>query len=1057
MPLYITSYNIDHLQSNMPGMDLVDPAWASEVQHRNSLKSSKKASRVRDNLHSSSLRARYSGPTALDSPALVTHIETTTTPESELSDLVELPPTPPEIHHDLVESGLDDSSNAETTILRSGVVTPNIQKSPPTPDRTPPRAQQYRPLITNQPSFVSTRAESFKTAQEELSSDEESSIVAPGPTPWAQRIRTPPQTLQVKSQDRQASPLAQTTNSSNHPESSTIARVRMKEALPAEGTFDLVDFLRKRSPAPVSNADSKVLVDDSAETKLTLDLGPIQASTSEKAAHADVLTVPETPKASENGKGLAFEKPVGVVNQATTSPLIATPPQQTIISLSELQHTGSIRRNQSLRERLESRRVVSSPSTERFGQDIGWSRLEQTPSLRDKIESWRLSGISTTSTVEAMVVDTPPQRSQTLRHRLKHTSLRSVSSPLEDSKRVSLISHPDSVHRLTHKKGTLSNKDRWSMNSAVSRSLSTASSQAIPSRPEVIHVAVIPARRSSLNSTATSGKRHSSSASLGSGGSRAHGINHSRGSSMETPSRKRTLSESLPTGASFADRGRHSQHPPSVPLRSSSLSAPTSRSNSRANSLTSDGQRMRKLAAAEADVHKTLARMESERSAKADNISTSSPPRAPIEQKRTLRRSTDSGVESLRRAVELDNSHIAPIRPSLEPATDSWGSMRPPSTHATPFSQPSVQSGSPGPIETGQARAVNFFPHNNHSLQLIEKYPTAESQAVQRLHTTENDLQLIVDDPATPRPTSGGFWAMNSPLRNPRAPPQPPKLYIIPPTPAGRTPANEDDRQLAEETSTKRTRSLGRRFGSLKRPSLADRQRTGSFLKSLTRSLSLKDATNRKANQDLDGKLHPFWRPRGFWDEFSESETDDSIPDEDIVVNNSLGMPQTRIIFDGPLSLVRRISDGQRQRKNQRSAIGKRASTTSLSKVRAARKVYKLPIFAKNFRILGLRDMHERMMITKQRKEDEKRERRREDLRRSIGANVISHGDSRYPREGATLTWGKQSQPSLDEQVEQYDWQRPESSIHTGDAWMMGWFPSSSPTNNHSRKNNNAQ
>jgi hypothetical protein len=170
------------------------------------------------------------------------------------------------------------------------------------------------------------------------------------------------------------------------------------------------------------------------------------------------------------------------------------------------------------------------------------------------------------------------------------------------------------------------------------------------------------------------------------------------------------------------------------------------------------------------------------------------------------------------------------------------------------------------------------------------------------------------------------------------------------------------------------------------------------LVKSFGRTFSL-NAKNKKANQDLDSALHPFWRPRGFWDEFSDSDHEEGDwygdTTRDVVVNNSLGLPQTRTIIDGPLSLVRKISDGSRRRR-QNAGVSKQTSYGSLSRLRVGKKIHKVPGLGLRFQVLGFRDIQRRMLSVRHRKEDEKRDKRREELRRSIGPNVISQGDSRY-------------------------------------------------------------
>jgi len=141
---------------------------------------------------------------------------------------------------------------------------------------------------------------------------------------------------------------------------------------------------------------------------------------------------------------------------------------------------------------------------------------------------------------------------------------------------------------------------------------------------------------------------------------------------------------------------------------------------------------------------------------------------------------------------------------------------------------------------------------------------------------------------------------VDSPLRNPRAPPEPPAIKFIPPTPA----AVEEDRQLGytldDRPATsgekpKRTMSLMRRAFSNRRNSETAAQRPGF----LTRTFSLggrreladsstqtsKETANPSTmypsviDQPADGsKLHPFWRPTHFWDDLEDR---DSMDDEE--------------------------------------------------------------------------------------------------------------------------------------------------------------------------------
>jgi len=173
-------------------------------------------------------------------------------------------------------------------------------------------------------------------------------------------------------------------------------------------------------------------------------------------------------------------------------------------------------------------------------------------------------------------------------------------------------------------------------------------------------------------------------------------------------------------------------------------------------------------------------------------------------------------------------------------------------------------------------------------------------------------------------------------------------------------------------------------------------------MNSLSRNLSLKNARNRKADQELDSNLHPFWRPRAFWDDIDNTRTE--LPQEQPasrgIVNNSLGLPQERTVINGPASLIRRISERRRQKKG----VVRQSSHGSLAKIRATRRLHKSSGHGLRLHFIGLHGIQDRLLYAKQRKEDEKREKRRAMLRKSIGANVISQGDSRFPASNTSLS-----------------------------------------------------
>ena len=907
-----------------------------------------------------------------------------------------LPPTPPIANHENGDYSHDESSVADTTILRSSAVTPITQQSPPTPDQTPPRLGRnlvVRPWLTTQPSIASTKAESFSTAREDFLSDEESEHSAPR---WVQshpshasHQNSPAPKLPIHAQSR-SSPLGDATPRTPQAiwEDDDVWNSldleqdfdQYNQGRPSEHTYDeehteLSSQDSELPELPLANGQLYMQSDDPQVSSNPEDEAEEHRIMLDDGTEFDSPTLPQqafiTP-ANAKARRSSRDKAIRTVIESSSSfrSRLPRPITNRICSPATAPANENLapRRGPSLRDRLEAvDRSAPSASTENFADQIGWSESNK-DNDHSRPKSWRLSGISTLSTVDAMVFDTEPKRTKTIRRQTKSKSLRTASSPFPSSNRSSSLSHPyaslDSPpqHALSHKIARLSNQNRLSYGSDASRSLSV-SSAATPSRPEVIRVAVIPERRSSLQSSAESSRRHSTARSL----------------SLHGRSRIPSLHQNLHThrhssdGTSVGscDTCEKQQRYPNAPARASSFSGPTSRNNSKAhsrsNSITSQHLPVYKQQAqAERDLRKTLDRMGSQRVAP-----------------------TDKAI-----SIEVDNS-AEPSPP--EPGTEKWASLRPTSVLDTPFSQPSVltASGDGASIEMGEARAVNLFPHNNESLQLIEKHPLPESRAVRSLRHTvpTNDLSVLTDGPPTPRAIAATVPAMDSPLRNPREAPPTPAFQAVPPTPTALPQVDGSQNQSQPIT----------RYNSLRRPSLAAQRYSASFIKSVTRGLSLKNARNPKSDSpELDEHLAPMWRPRRFWSdaEYTEDGSEPYSDNDNGEVRNTLGITQPRSVVNGPVSLLRSLSSGrrpQKKRQGQRSSLYKQSSHGSMARMRTMGKLYRVPGFrGVHFQFVGLGAWSERVKRAKSRKEDEKREVRRRMLREAIGPDVVSQGDSRF-------------------------------------------------------------
>jgi hypothetical protein len=236
----------------------------------------------------------------------------------------------------------------------------------------------------------------------------------------------------------------------------------------------------------------------------------------------------------------------------------------------------------------------------------------------------------------------------------------------------------------------------------------------------------------------------------------------------------------------------------------------------------------------------------------------------------------------------------------------------------TPFSTTPFSQFSDTPIEVSEATAVTIYPHNNHSLLVVQQgarasilpvahlevsddphMPSTDSKASEMassallLDVDENDendgeqTQLqnptLTVEPSTP-PMQISLPVpepVDSPLKNPRAAPEPPVIKFIPPTPA-----EELERQLVPGPPKRSDSHPQRRLSLVQR---ARRYSDNLISPLLTRTASSRGryASDSHTHEnprvpnvtEEDGSLHPFWRPRGFWDGFedSDSESDDDI------------------------------------------------------------------------------------------------------------------------------------------------------------------------------------
>ncbi|KAH8169227.1 hypothetical protein LIA77_11353 [Sarocladium implicatum] len=767
------------------------------------------------------------------------------------STLSALPPSP---------TGVDESqAQTPTGTVHRTLSTPPDQRSPPTPDVTPPqpksRPRALRPTLAERGASRSTtadsRTESFKTAREDPFSSEDEEIF--------------PATKQLNGLISGKSSQATVRRSS---ESRTRTRppqpLALSTALASLGIGG-DEFYTPRTVGEFGrfdgNWDSPNGVDTAAD------------EASKKLAVPKRTAVPDM----EVKQAFAVDDEAVTPTEATRA--VRKTPIRDDTSMISPPKTSSDRAT-----------ISSGPSHSGTSISNG-ARNSSTRSPR-----------STTSTiVEAVLIEAPApvQRQRTLRHVRKQNTLRGPITRAEPVSRASrAVQHMQQTLPAEKSKfAELARPDRSRHESYASNSTSTsiASGRA---RREIwksggVPVVIIPDRRSSSQSRSA---RTPSLRSMSSNPSkRAMSIASTpheesdvktKGPVFERQSR-RSRAQSL-----SGDSERTMDFPPTIPARSSSLSAPTSRNSSRAGSLTAESLR----------AHNAILRMN-------HSPEDSTKREAAVGPSRSQRRSTSGPPPSTSPEVDRGTRSLVPSeaeknerRDTLdtEHHDDARSSRR---THPrnTPFSVASFATTGTAP-ELAEAMEVHMYPHQNSSVVVVDhsgrpSEETAEITAVEarseakptkpKPKTTASDHTV----PVTPPQPVFSLEDVDSPLRNPRAPPEPPShpptFNIIPATPSGNTPATEKAVQMNnyfEGTSDKPQRrpSLVRRALSNRRHSVSYPPSASKPAGFITRTLSLSRGSRQVEKTPApnmeseprhrddekpveENKLHPLWRPS--WDE----------------------------------------------------------------------------------------------------------------------------------------------------------------------------------------------
>ncbi|KAL2757899.1 hypothetical protein ACRALDRAFT_2046548 [Sodiomyces alcalophilus JCM 7366] len=722
--------------------------------------------------------------------------------------------------------------------------TPPNPTSPPTPDETPPlQHSDPRALRSVTKSTPGSRAESFRTAREDPYSsageDDSRLTIRPNmPSGSASQSSVCPDT-QAKQ-----SPLP--------------FRLGNGAGTTAEGDLTPTtrgEFITFDTESSSSRED---------EPDLDADLGFPMIARNVQAAPEERRTRPAAADASRQRRPRILEDNVVATSNAAEA-----------LRSKPLRHSAAARqtpRDPSLRD---TSRVQSS-----------------TPDARTVPDDRRHSGVSSKSNistvVEVILVDTgTPQRPQTLRHVKKRETLRDPGTSLSPrNPSPSPLARPEEETRRSRPRTRLSNGRHESYASSVTYN-SIASSKA---RREIwksggIPVVVVPNRRSSMHPPkppslrSTSSRRTNRSVSDGSV-SRMKGSTSDDATPLFTrpPRRARALSES-----DRSDR-RTMDYPPVIPARSSSLSAPTSRNNSRAGSMTAESFKAWNDGPYPAQAQE---------------------PEAPPSDALHTMLAVDSGQEDheLHPIDSHDKSDVDHYNPSAGKKF---------SRKNTPFSVTSLDTNGTAP-EVSEALAVSIFSHQNSSILMVDhsSKPSESSDFSQKDKTTEGtperpDMTATAPDTGDPVTPPQSYFPSNdvdSPLKNPRSPPPPPAIQFIPATPSGLTPYDERHEKLGnyfdediDEPKPRRSTSLVRRAFSRRQRSESCPPATTSRSGLLTRTFSLSRNTRRglEAAREKrktpahayptvedspveENKLHPFWQPtyKDYDDDWTPSAGDE--------------------------------------------------------------------------------------------------------------------------------------------------------------------------------------
>ncbi|KAL9613158.1 MAG: hypothetical protein Q9167_002278 [Letrouitia subvulpina] len=691
---------------------------------------------------------------------------------SENSPPLTPPPNSIEVNNEVGtdSSPLDGHALGSTQTASSGITTPAVQHSPPTPETTPPRLTQDKHTSLS-PRNASTRAESFETARENISSDEENTRLSSPSShcarrTWLKKAGYPELGdvglgLALELEDGEQTPTALTSKRA----------FRTSEVVAFQGVGE-------------GEGDGADIADE---------------KTIQNSVHANQGYKRSRKLPHKNGS--LREYPLDVEGSPQSSGARSVNLYQRTKSIESSPFTGPVEQR--------AGRTESPVKNDNFELDA---------KLRD-VENHRLSQISATSTVvSAMVFHTPPQRRQTLRHTSKIADL---TSTMGQSNRASLSTTDHTRrHLLRHLKAP-----EGGQREAFASGLSGSSgSQSAREKSKNIPQPTLRPTTAPEDTIGYFDIPHQNRRIV------------SAYASTSPPKAEKRVMRDTPSSD-------HLESVPRSPSDTHLISGPTSSVSAALNSI-------------------------------------NSPSRQPAIQGQALQQSNDlheAGLPS----------------PQLESSGD-WSALRPQSALFTPFSVHSARSSTPGTLEVNEATAISIYPHTNKSILVVQQNPHKNSQAPEHSAIIAANAKFALSAGSMQPPViHQPRQLVDSPLQNPRSPPQPPDFKIIPPTPANVI--DTEDLEQQHHTIEPVRKRLSAPFSRIRR-AFSTRRYSESFAAPFTRGLSRRNTiheTGRSSmDNDLDTNLHPFWRPRSFWDAAERSESSDSeFGNDGLLVGNSLGMP----------------------------------------------------------------------------------------------------------------------------------------------------------------------